>query len=581
MSTNTIKDFEYGLYLVESSHNLIFHNELNDNVVQGIDIDSEYGNYWYHPELLEGNYWSDYLGLDEDGDLIGDTDTPWPQAGFDEYPLLIDSDGDGVADNNELAWGTDPNNPSDTYTPGGEDVEITDPNTGISLEFDNIEEPGATTVEVHDSGPAAPAGFSIYGTEPIWIEIDTTASFLGTIEIGIPYDAPPWQEPALRLLHFNEYTHRWEDITTRIDTVNKIIYGELTSFSTFAVMEVTDLMPPETTINLSTHYNDAGIIYVTSATEFSLMPTDDCSGVTHTFYSINGGAWIEYVASFTISGTDGSYTIEYYSTDFAGNEEDIQSLTVILVSISLDSTMTDDVTPFDNFDIIFRNGNDGYTLITTNPGQFHYYIELVNNWPITLDSLILNIAIPPDFETQGTNPIHIYLDGVEVTDLCLIEGTTVTIYNVPAGGQLLVTVHLDYALKGQVYQSLDDFQLRQYVYVESIAAIAGELTTSGEGLEGEYDSATTIFAKQKKTTAIAGFVRDSTGNPLVGVTVELIDPVSGEVKGTALTDDDGLYYFIDMAVGEYLVRATVDGQQFTQTAVVVKDELTQIDFDII
>ncbi|MFW9893273.1 MAG: NosD domain-containing protein, partial [Candidatus Thorarchaeota archaeon] len=87
LSGNTIWECDYGMYLDWASHSLIFHNNFIDNLVQAVDLHSEYGNWWYHPELLEGNYWSDYTGVDDGsgtekhaiaGDLIGDTEIPWP-----------------------------------------------------------------------------------------------------------------------------------------------------------------------------------------------------------------------------------------------------------------------------------------------------------------------------------------------------------------------------------------------------------------------------------------------------------------------------------------------------------------------
>jgi parallel beta-helix repeat protein len=100
-----------GIYLFEGSSNTIFHNSIIYNTIQALDEDPVGDNFWYSPTLLEGNIWSDYIGVDFDRDGIGDTDIPWPAEGYDLYPLVTDDfDNDGLSYYAELVIGTDPYN---------------------------------------------------------------------------------------------------------------------------------------------------------------------------------------------------------------------------------------------------------------------------------------------------------------------------------------------------------------------------------------------------------------------------------------------------------------------------------------
>jgi len=119
-------------------------------------------------------------------------------------------------------------------TPTGSNVSTTIGDTIIT--FQSVESEGVTSAVVYTEPPGPqPEGFQFLGE---YYNIETTATVTGNITIAIHYEeseVPGGQEAWLMLLHYNEALHRWKDITTSIDTVNNIIYGQTTSLSAFAI----------------------------------------------------------------------------------------------------------------------------------------------------------------------------------------------------------------------------------------------------------------------------------------------------------------------------------------------------------
>jgi hypothetical protein len=119
-------------------------------------------------------------------------------------------------------------------------VQPVDTSTGlnpVTIIYDQVTQCGVTTLSTSNTGPETPSGFQI-GYPPTYYNLSTTATVSEPRTVCINYLGLSYtDESQLRLLHYEN--NAWTDITlpTYPDMVNKIICGEATSFSPFAVME--------------------------------------------------------------------------------------------------------------------------------------------------------------------------------------------------------------------------------------------------------------------------------------------------------------------------------------------------------
>ncbi len=103
-----INSKSYGLYIHNGTNNLIYLNYFtnnNGNDSQVMDVNT--GNNWDNGSI--GNWYCNYNGSDLDHNGIGDTPYEISSTAVDHFPIVIDSDSDGVNDYVEdLDFGTDP-----------------------------------------------------------------------------------------------------------------------------------------------------------------------------------------------------------------------------------------------------------------------------------------------------------------------------------------------------------------------------------------------------------------------------------------------------------------------------------------
>lgn len=176
-------------------------------------------------------------------------------------------------------------------------------------------------------------GIPQYGSTPRYVNCFTQFSFSVIDHSGTGYDTYYYIDTSPPILYVEPFTVPTEGTHTiyHYSTDN---LGNVEDTKEFDI--IVDNTPPATDIDIGEPNYVSEDIWVTSATEFSLNAVDVGPmpvGVNHITYRIWNGTWSEwdiYQDGFTLGVNDSTRYVEFYSTDWLGNEEAVQNRSYIV-----------------------------------------------------------------------------------------------------------------------------------------------------------------------------------------------------------------------------------------------------------
>jgi hypothetical protein len=227
-----------------------------------------------------------------------------------------------------LAWSADLN------TPAG------DPTVSLgraTLMFNDVTQPGTTTLTISTTGPPPPAGFKL-GDSPMYYDLSTTAIF-AEVTVCIDYSDVSYEGSGdqLVLAHFEPPS--WVDRTVSRDPDNEVICARVTSLSPFAIFEpdsVADTTPPTLAVpdSLSvdaTSPSGAAVTFDASATDDSGVATVQCLPASGSTFAIG-----TTTVSCTATDPSGNVAAATFTVTVRGAAEQIVAMLERLQHMPLD-----------------------------------------------------------------------------------------------------------------------------------------------------------------------------------------------------------------------------------------------------
>jgi parallel beta-helix repeat protein len=354
ITENDIRDNLLGVLIGYGVTGSAFHNNFINNSIQGIG----YPGFWDNGYPDGGNYWSDYVGADV---LSGSNQNIAGSDGIGDTPYSVDwNSNDSFPFMEPLNIG---NKPFASFTIAPKVVNLNKPITVDASGSYDIEDDSSDLLVRWDwecNGTWTPwsivkiaqHNYSNTGFYTVKMEIMDTDGFVSntTCSILVVNDSTPpvttvqlngiigrngWYVSAISInctsvdqvsgIDFTEY---------RLNNGSWIIYSAQLSVSidgeyVMGFYSEDKVGNQESAKNVTFKIDCAAPISIASTSEFeiTIVASDNTSGVNRSVYRIDGSDWKNFIGSFNVS-TAGNHTIEYYSVDNAGNEEEIKTISI-------------------------------------------------------------------------------------------------------------------------------------------------------------------------------------------------------------------------------------------------------------